>query len=113
MDNPRSNAETRKNRSAVSQLFPALVSQISLWRGGRVIPTTREHVMATQLNTDPFTFAGPTRAEALYGNPPDSNMAVGPTNVVVTVNDAIAWYDKNGNRQSQQSLDAFFGNSDS
>jgi hypothetical protein len=57
------------------------------------------------------SFAGPTEAQSLFFIPPDPNMAVGPSNVVVTVNDAIAWYDKNGNQQSLQSLDAFFGNS--
>jgi hypothetical protein len=57
------------------------------------------------------SFAGPTESQSLFFIPPDPNMAVGPSNVVVTVNDAVAWYDKNGNLQSLQSLDALFGNS--
>jgi hypothetical protein len=65
----------------------------------------REHGMTP----DPNIFFGPQRPQSLNSVPPDSHMAVGPSNVVVTVNDAIAWYDKNGKEQQLQSLEAFFG----
>jgi hypothetical protein len=58
------------------------------------------------------SFPGPTRIQSQNNIPPDPTMAVGPSNVVVTVNNAIAWYDKNGTQQSLQSLDKFFGNND-
>jgi len=59
-----------------------------------------------------ITFEGPKRIDPSAWVPPDSHMAVGPSNVVVTVNNLIAWYDKSGNLQNLQSQDSFFGNSD-
>jgi hypothetical protein len=41
-------------------------------------------------------------------SPPDTNASVGPSNVVETVNEEIAIYDKSGNLQSKQSLHDFF-----
>jgi hypothetical protein len=41
-------------------------------------------------------------------SPPDANAAVGPSNIVETVNEEIAIYDKSGNLQSKKSLASFF-----
>ena len=38
--------------------------------------------------------------------PPDPSIAVGPNHVLVTVNMAIAWYDKDGNEQFSARLDS-------
>ena len=55
-------------------------------------------------------FFGPDEATT-QDLPPDSQLAVGPTQVVVVVNSLIAIYDKSGSQQgSNQSLAAFFGN---
>ncbi len=55
-------------------------------------------------------FFGPDEA-ATQDLPPDSQLAVGPTQVVVVVNSLIAIYNKSGSQQgSNQSLAAFFGN---
>jgi len=54
------------------------------------------------------TFAGPSEAQALNFIPPDPSLAVGPDNVVVTMNDAIAWYDRAGNLEALKFLDSFF-----
>ncbi len=55
-------------------------------------------------------FFGPDEATT-QDLPPDSQLAVGPTQVVVVVNSLIAIYNKSGSQQgSNQSLAAFFGN---
>lgn len=55
-------------------------------------------------------FFGPDEATT-QDLPPDSQLAVGPTQVVVVVNSLIAIYSKSGSQQgSNQSLAAFFGN---
>jgi hypothetical protein len=41
-------------------------------------------------------------------SPPDTNAAVGPNNIVETVNSEIAIYDTSGNLQSKHSLTSFF-----
>jgi hypothetical protein len=41
--------------------------------------------------------------------PPDSNIAVGLTQVVTTENSRIQWYDRSGKLQSDTGLSAFFG----
>jgi hypothetical protein len=63
------------------------------------------------------SFAGPTKSQSFSDTnhvfiPPDPSIAAGPNNIVVTVNDTIAWYDKNGTQQGLTSLDAFFGDTD-
>jgi hypothetical protein len=88
--------------STIANAAPAFADQIdTAATSGRLSPPLTE------------SFAGPTQAQSLHIFPPDPSIAAGPTNVVVTVNDAIAWYDKSGTRESLETLDTFFGNTDS
>jgi len=97
----------------------------TLWGGptqrpGKLLPA-HKHLKPVQASDGPpneLRAGGLTRGDATNNHfgfqsigqtpwtPPDPSLAVGPQHVVVTVNMAIAWYDKQGNEQFSSYLDS-------
>lgn len=76
----------------------------------RASRSARKMTMLLPASAASPVFFGPDEATT-QDLPPDSQLAVGPTQVVVAVNSLIAIYNKSGSQQgSNQSLAAFFGN---
>jgi hypothetical protein len=60
------------------------------------------------LNASPAPTAGWRAESCVKGNPADAQIAVSTTHVVVTFENSMAWYDKNGNKQGELFRDDLF-----